>query len=142
MNKPRRARLTRHTLVAAAVAAAAVVTGGSYALASSSHGSEPAAKHTPVAPKLRYIEGQNVAVLGGANGANATKCPKGMYPVSGGPSSSNAVWEIQWSDPDRSSPSVSHPNEWTVGLHNNSASAADFKVFVVCSTASSVSGNY
>ena len=73
---------------------------------------------------------------------NATKCPNGLYPVGGGPSSSHAVWETQWSDADRSTPTASHPDEWTVSLLNNSDSTAAFKVFVVCSSASTLSGNY
>jgi hypothetical protein len=89
---------------------------------------------------LHYLVSGNVVVPAGSVGSNAIKCPTGTFPVGGGPSSPNAVWEIQWSDPDRSTPSATHPNEWTVGLFNTSGSPAVFKVFVVCSTASSVTG--
>jgi hypothetical protein len=89
---------------------------------------------------LHYLISGNVTVPGQSSGSNAIKCPKGTFPVGGGPSSPNAVWLIQWSDPDRSTPTATHPNEWTVGLFNTSSSASVFKVFVVCSTASSVTG--
>jgi hypothetical protein len=100
------------------------------------------ASHTTTASggALHYLVGGNVSVPANSAGSNAEKCPTGTYPVGGGPSSPNAVWLIQWSDPDRSSPTLAHPNEWTVGLFNTSSSAAVFKVFVVCSTASSVTG--
>lgn len=91
---------------------------------------------------LRYIVGQNVFVAANSAGQNATKCPKGMYPIGGGPSSSSSAWTLQWSDADRSAPSVAHPNQWTVGLFNTSGSQQFFKVFVVCSTAQKVSSNY
>lgn len=139
MHNPGRARLTRGTTIAVALAAAAVVAGGGYA-AASSNSTGPAASSAK--ESLRYLVGSNVAVAAQSAGWNATKCPSGMYPVGGGPSSSHAVWEIQWSDADRSTPAAAHPNEWTVSLFNNSNSAALFKVFVVCATASSVSGNY
>jgi hypothetical protein len=89
---------------------------------------------------LHYLIGGNVTVPADSAGSNAIKCPAGMYPVGGGPSSPNAVWDLQWSDPDRSTPTATHPNEWTVGLFNTSGSPAVFKVFVVCATASSVKG--
>lgn len=139
MNTSRRTRMIRHTGIAAALAVAMAVTGGGYAIASSNSTGRTASGDND---SLRYLVGSNVAVAADSAGSNATMCPKGMYPVGGGPSSSQAVWEIQWSDPDRSTPTAAHPNEWTVGLFNNSGSAADFKVFVVCSTATSVSGNY
>ena len=139
MNTSRRTRVIRHAGIAAALAAAMAVTGGGYAIASS-HGTGRTTSGDN--DSLRYLVGSNVVVPAGSAGSNATKCPKGMYPVGGGPSSSQAVWEIQWSDPDRSTSTAAHPNEWTVGLFNNSGSPAAFKVFVVCSTASSVSGNY
>jgi hypothetical protein len=88
---------------------------------------------------LHYLVGGNVVVPANSAGSNATKCPTGTYPIGGGPSSPNAVWEIQWSDPAPST-GTGHPNEWTVGLFNNSGSSSVFKVFVVCSTASSVTG--
>jgi hypothetical protein len=139
MSKPGRGRLTRRTAIAGAAALAAVVTGGGYALASTnSSGQAPSTNGV----SLRYLVGSNVIAAAHSTASNATECPAGMYPVGGGPSSSHAVWEIQWSDADRSTPAVAHPNEWTVSLYNNSNSAAAFKVFVVCSTASSVSGNY
>jgi hypothetical protein len=139
MNKPRRTHLPRGTAIAAALAVATVVTGGGYAIASSNSTGHTA---TTDHDSLRYLVGSNVVVPADSVGQNAMKCPRGMYPVGGGPSSSHAVWEIQWSDADRSSPAKAHPNEWTVGLFNNSNSPAAFKVFVVCSTASSVSGNF
>jgi len=148
MNKSLRTGVTGRTAIAAALAAAAVVSGGGYALASTTatgHAAKPgngSAALTATAPRLKYLVGTDVTVPADSTGSNATKCPTGMYPVGGGPSSPNAVWETQWSDPDRSAPSAAHPNEWTVGLFNNSGSAAAFKVFVVCATASSVSGNY
>jgi hypothetical protein len=138
MHKPGRARLTRRTTIAVALAAAAVVTGGGYA-AAAGNSTGPASSGNE---SLRYLVGPNVIVAAHSAGWNATKCPSGMYPVGGGPSSSHAVWETQWSDADRSSTAAAHPNEWTVSLFNNSDSAALFKVFVVCATASSVSGNY
>jgi hypothetical protein len=148
VNNPLRASLTQRTATAAALSVAAVLSGGGYALASG-HGTGPTAKpgngsanSSVKAARLDYLVGGNVTVPADSAGSNATTCPAGMYPVGGGPSSSKAVWEIQWSDPDRSTPSAAHPNEWAVGLFNNSSSAAAFKVFVVCATASSVSGNY
>ena len=139
MRKPGRGRLTRRTAFAAVAALAAVIMGGGYALASTnSSGQTPNAS----GGSLRYLVGSNVSVAGHSTASNATVCPPGMYPVGGGPSSSHAVWETQWSDADRSTPAAAHPNEWTVSLYNNSNSVAAFKVFVVCSTASSVSGNY
>lgn len=122
--------------------------GGGYAIASShstGYTAKPAngsAALSATAPRLKYLVGGNVVVPADSAGSNVTTCPAGMYPVGGGPSSPNAVWEVQWSDPDRSTPTAAHPNEWAVGLFNNSSSPAAFKVFVVCSTASSVSGNY
>jgi hypothetical protein len=139
MRKAGRGRLTQRTAIAAVAALAAVISGGGYALASTnSSGKSPDTS----GDSLRYLVGSNVSVAAHSTASNATECPSGMYPVGGGPSSSHAVWEIQWSDADRSAPTVAHPNEWTVSLYNNSNSAAAFKVFVVCSTASSVSGNY
>jgi hypothetical protein len=100
---------------------------------------QPASAHVAT---LRYVEGTNVLVQSDAVGFNATKCPRAMYPVGGGSSSPGAGWTLQWSDPDRSTPSASHPNEWTVSLFNNSSSPQYFKVFVVCSTAQKVTSNY
>jgi len=91
---------------------------------------------------LRYIDGTNVSVAAGAVGENATKCPRGMYPIGGGPSSPSAFWTLHWTDPDRSTPSAPHPDEWTVSLRNDSDSTQVFKVFVVCSTAQKVTSNY
>jgi hypothetical protein len=145
MNKPRRAHLSRRTAIAAALTVATVVTGGGYAIASSNstgHTATTATTATTDNDSLRYLVGSNVVVRADSAGWNAMKCPRGMYPVGGGPSSSQAVWEIQWSDADRSNRAKPHPDEWTVGLFNNSDSPATFKVFVVCSTASSVTGNY
>lgn len=100
------------------------------------------ASHSTIASggALHYLISGNVTVPGNSAGSNAEKCPAGTFPIGGGPSSPNAVWLIQWSDPDRSTPTATHPNEWTVGLFNTSGSASVFKVFVVCSTASSVTG--
>jgi hypothetical protein len=139
MRTPGRGRLTRRTAIAAAAALAAVVSGGGYALASTNSSDQTP---TTNGVSLRYIVGSIVIAAAHSAASNATKCPTGMYPVGGGPSSSRTVWEIQWSDPDRSTPAEAHPNEWTVSLYNTSNSTAAFKVFVVCSTASSVSENY
>ena len=139
MRKPALGRLTWRTAIAAAAALAAAVTGGGYALASTNSSGQAA---NITSASLRYLVGSNVFVAAHSTASNATKCPSGMYPVGGGPSSSHAVWEIQWSDADHSTPAAAHPDEWTVSLYNNSNSTAAFKVFVVCSTASSVSGNY
>lgn len=131
----------------AGVLAAILTTAMTPALGASAPAS--AKNHAAAAPAvgtyvatLRYIEGTNVVVPANSAGSNATKCPKGMYPVGGGPSSPSPAWTLQWSDPDRSSPSLAHPNEWTVGLFNNSSSPQVLKVFVVCSTAQKVTGNY
>jgi len=91
---------------------------------------------------LHFIVGSNVAVPANSAGSNATKCPTGTYPVGGGPSSPSPAWTVQWSDPDHSTTSAPHPDEWTVGLFNNSSSTQVFKVFVVCSTAQKVTSNY
>ena len=133
MNKIGHARLARRTVIATACAAAALVAGSGFAFASTNGGASPA---NPQNDALRYLVGGNVFVPAHSVASNATKCPKGMYPIGGGPSSSHAVWETQWSDADRSTPLAAHPNEWTVGLLNNSGSTAAFKVFVVCSSAS------
>jgi hypothetical protein len=132
---------------AAGLLAAIVTTAMTPALAGAS---APASHHAAAArpatdqsgPTLRYIDGTDVSVPGDSVGQNATKCPSGMYPIGGGPSSPSALWTLHWSDPDRSTPSASHPNEWTVSLLNNSSSTQVFKVFVVCSTAQKVTSNY
>jgi hypothetical protein len=139
MNKIGHARLARRTVIAATCAAAALVACSGFAFAASNGAGSPA---NPENDALRYIVGPNVYVAPHSVASNATECPKGLYPVGGGPSSSHAVWETQWSDADRSTPAASHPDEWTVSLLNNSDSTAAFKVFVVCSSASTVSGNY
>ena len=139
MNKIGHIRLARRTVIAATCAAAALVAGSGFAFAATNGAGSPA---NPQNDALRYIVGPNVYVGPHSVASNATKCPKGLYPVGGGPSSSHAVWETQWSDADRSTPMVSHPDEWTVSLLNDSDSTAAFKVFVVCSSASTVSGNY
>ncbi len=139
MNKNGHTRLARRTVIAAVCAAAALVGGSGFAFAATNGAGTPA---NPENDALRYIVGPNVYVGAHSVASNATKCPKGLYPVGGGPSSSHAVWETQWSDADRSTPTASHPDEWTVSLLNNSDSTAAFKVFVVCSSASTVSGNY
>ena len=131
--------LARRTVITATCAAAALVACSGFAFAATNGAGSPA---NPQNDALRYLVGTNVFVGAHSVGWNATKCPKGLYPVGGGPSSSHAVWETQWSDADRSTPTASHPDEWTVSLLNNSDSTAAFKVFVVCSSASTVSGNY
>ena len=139
MRIPGRGRLTRRTATATAAALAVVVAGGGYALASTG-ASGPAPRYD--SPSLIYRVGHNVSVGPHMSSSNAELCPLGTYPIGGGPSSARAVWELQWSDADRSYLGALHPNEWTVGLYNNSGSYAAFKVFVVCSTARSVGGNY
>jgi hypothetical protein len=76
-----------------------------------------------------------------STGQNSASCPRDMYPVGGGLSSFRGNWEIQWSYADSSSRRARHPDEWTVGLYNDSNSRADFRVFVVCETANSGNGN-
>jgi|HubBroStandDraft_1064217.scaffolds.fasta_scaffold378742_2 hypothetical protein len=139
MNKSRSTRMIRRTEIAAVLAAAIVASGGGYAVASS-HGTGRTASRDH--DSLRYLVGSDVLVPADSAGSNATKCPKGMYPVGGGPSSPEAVWQIQWSNADRSTASARHPNEWAVSLFNDSNNSAVFKVFVVCSSANSVSSNY
>jgi hypothetical protein len=139
MNKIGHVRLARRTAITTACAAAALVAGSGLAFASTSGAGSPEGSQNDA---LQYLVGSNVYVPAHGIASNATKCPHGMYPVGGGPSSSHAVWETQWSDADRSTASAAHPDEWTVSLLNNSDSTAAFKVFVVCSTASTVSGNY
>lgn len=133
MNKP---RLTRAIPLLAISAAAVAVAGGGHASAAS--------HHTTVGTggTLHFIEGTSVSVPAGTVGSAATKCPSGTYPVGGGPSSPNAQWTMQWSDPDRSTPTAAHPNEWTVGMLNNTSASQALKVYAVCSTAASVTGNY
>ena len=126
-------------LAASLTAAMTPALGASASASTKSHAA--AAPNTYVAT-LRYIVGSNVVVAANSAGSNATQCPAGMYPVGGGPSSSSSAWTLQWSDPDRSSPSLAHPNEWTVGLFNTSSSPQLLKVFVVCSTAQKVTQNY
>jgi hypothetical protein len=140
MKTSRRIRLSWRTAVTSTVIVAATIAGGGYALASSDGAGHTAARTDRDA--LRYIVGPVVLVGADSLGTNAAKCPKGTFPVGGGPSSSKSVWLVQWSDPDRSSKSAAHPNEWTVGMFNTSGSTADLKVFVVCASANSVKGNY
>jgi hypothetical protein len=90
---------------------------------------------------LRYLVGNNVAVAADSEGQNATKCPSGMYPVGGGPSSPSALWTLQFSNAD-AAVAGNLPNEWHVGLFNGTGSTQVFKVFVVCSTAQKVSSSY
>jgi hypothetical protein len=117
-----------------ALGASARAAGGNHAPAA-----HPASAYSA---SLRYIDGTNVSVAAGAVGQNATKCPSGMYPIGGGPSSPSAFWTLHWTDPDRSTPSAPHPDDWTVSLRNDSDSTQVFKVFVVCSTAQKVTSNY
>lgn len=126
-------------VLAAILTAAMTPALGASAPASTKNHAAPALTYVA---SLRYIVGTNVVVPANSAGSNATKCPTGMYPVGGGPSSPSPAWTLQWSDPDRSSPSLAHPDEWTVGLFNNSSSPQVLKVFVVCSTAQKVTGNY
>ncbi len=142
MNKPRLVRAIPLAAVGAAVVVAAAIMSGGYALASSNNHAPTVHTALGDVDALRYLVGTNVLVPANSAGSNATECPIGMYPVGGGPSSSNAQWTLQWSDPDRSTPTAAHPDEWTVGLFNNSSSAQNLKVFVVCATASKVTGNY
>ncbi len=131
----------RLTTLGAAVVAATAVMGGGYALASSN-------THAPNAPRvdtykatLRYLVGSNVSVAAGSAGQNATQCPSGMYPVGGGPSSPSALWTLAFSNAD-AAVAGNLPNEWHVGMFNNSGSTQVFKVFVVCSTAQKVTSSY
>jgi hypothetical protein len=138
MRKPGHGRLTRRTAIAAAAAVAAVVAGGGYALASTD-GNAPAQGGN--GPSFQYITGSRVSVDSRSTGQDAATCPRRMYPVGGGFSSSRGRWEIQWSYADSSNRRGRNPDEWTVGLFNDSNSRADFRVFVVCSTGSSDNGN-
>jgi hypothetical protein len=90
---------------------------------------------------LRYLVGNNVSVPADSAGQNATRCPSGMYPVGGGPSSPSTLWTLQFSNAD-AAVAGNRPTEWHVSLFNNSSSAQVFKVFVVCSTAQKVSSSY
>jgi hypothetical protein len=136
MRKPGHGRLTRRTAIAAAASLTAVVAGGGYALAST-NGNAPAADRNGVS--LRYITGDRISVRAHDTGDNATRCPRDMYPISGGViSRRDAEWEIQSSYADRSDRRFRDPDEWTMSLLNNSDRRAEFRVFVVCSTADSV----
>jgi hypothetical protein len=139
MRKPGNGRLTRRTAIAAAAALAIVVAGGGYAVASTG-GNVPAANNN--GPNLFYFVGKTVNVAPRSTGENATTCPSNTYPVGGGPSSSRDQWELQWSNASRSNRRARQPDEWSVRLYNNSDQRADFRVYVVCSTAGTVSGNY
>ena len=138
MRKPGKSRLTRRAAIPAAAALAVVVAGGGYALAST-NASGPAASN---GPNLLYLVGKTVTVSPRATGENATTCPVNMYPVGGGPSSSRDQWELQWSNASRSTRRARQPDEWSVRLYNNSDQRAEFRVYVVCSTAGSVAINY
>jgi hypothetical protein len=139
MRKPGNGRLTRRTITATAAALAVVVAGGGYALASTD-GNGPAASNN--GPTLLYLVGKTVIVPPNSTGQNATVCPSNTYPVGGGPSSARDQWELQWSNASRSDRRAHEPDEWTVRLYNNSNQSADFRVYVVCSTAGSVASNY
>lgn len=132
---------TAGLLAAILTAAMNPALGASVRTASSKHtaAAHPARAYSAT---LRYIEGTDVTVPAGSVGENATKCPRGMYAIGGGPSSPSALWTLHWSGAGRSAPSVSYPNEWTVSLRNASNSPQVLKVFVVCSTAQKVSSNY
>jgi len=142
MNKPRFARAVPLLTISAAAVVAAAVIGGGHALAASNGHTSTVHPGVTSGGALHYIEGTSVSVPADSAGSAAAKCPSGTYPVGGGPSSPSAQWLVQWSDPDRSTPSAAHPNEWTVSMFNDTSSAQALKVFVVCSTASSVTGNY
>jgi len=139
MRKPGHGRLTRRTAIAATASLAAVVAGGGYALAST-EGNEPAANNN--GPSLLYLVGRTVTVPPNSTGENSTACPVNTYPVGGGPSSSRDQWELQWSNASRSNRRARQPDEWSVRLYNNSGQRAEFRVYVVCSTAGSVGSNY
>ena len=139
MRKPEKGRLTRRTITVTAAALAVIAAGGGYALAST-NGNGPAANNN--GPNLLYLVGKTVNVPPNSTGENATTCPTNMYPVGGGPSSSRDQWELQWSNASRSNRRVRQPDEWSVRLYNNSNQRADFRVYVVCSTAGSVASNY
>jgi hypothetical protein len=131
----------RLTTISAAVVVATAVMGGGYALASSNNHATNAPRVDTYKATLRYLVGNNVSVPADSVGQNATKCPSGMYPVGGGPSSPSTMWTLQFSNAD-AAVSGNLPNEWHVGLFNNTSSTQVFKVFVVCSTAQKVSSNY
>ena len=139
MRKPGNGRLTRRTITATAAALAVVIAGGGYALASTD-GNGPAASNN--GPTLLYLVGKTVIVPPNSTGQSATECPVNTYPVGGGPSSSRDQWELQWSNAGRSDRRARQPDDWTVRLYNNSNQSADFRVYVVCSTAGSVASNY
>jgi hypothetical protein len=128
------------TIGAAVVAATAVLSGG-YALASSNNHAPNAHRVHTYSATLRYLVGNSVAVAADSAGQNATKCPSGMYPVGGGPRSPSALWTLQFSNAD-AAVAGNLPNEWHVGLFNDTGSTQVFKVFVVCSTAQKVSSSY
>ena len=89
MNKIGHVRLARRTVIAATCAAAALVACSGFAFAATNGAGSP---ENPQNDALRYIVGPNVYVAPYSVASNATKCPKGLYPVGGGPSSSHAVW--------------------------------------------------
>ncbi len=131
---------TKLGFVAVVVAAAVglLASGGGFALASSKgHASSRAGFQL----NLHYVEGSSKSVAASSSGSAATKCPSGMHPIGGGPSSSNP-YDLQWSDPDRSKSSAKYPNEWTVGIYNPNGFSIPLKVFVVCANASTVSSTY
>jgi hypothetical protein len=131
----------RLTTISAAVVVATAVMGGGYALAANNNHATNGHGVDTFKATLRYIDGNNVSVPADSAGQNATKCPSGMFPVGGGPSSPSALWTLQFSNAD-AAVAGNLPNEWHVGLFNNTGSAQVFKVFVVCSTAQKVSSNY
>jgi hypothetical protein len=134
-------RTGKHLGFVAVVVAATVgllAGGGGFALASSKG---HAGSRAGFKLNLRYVEGSSTFVAANSSGSAMTKCPSGMHPIGGGPSSSN-LFDLQWSDPDRSKSSATYPNEWTVGIYNPNGSAIPLKVFVVCANASTVSSTY
>src|SRR5215470_12746056 len=98
MNKPRWVRAIPLTAITAAGAVAAAVMGGGYALAASSSHAAGVPRVATYTDSLHFLVGSNVSVAAGTSGVNATKCPSGSYPVGGGPSSSSALWLLQFSD--------------------------------------------
>ncbi len=128
------------SLVAVVVATAAGLLAGGGAFAAASP-SRHLAKHHGFSLKLRYIQGSGTTVPANSSGSAAAQCPSGMYPIGGGPSSSNN-FDLNWSDADRSSPSATYPDEWTVGITNPNGFSIPLKAYVVCANASKVSSTY
>ena len=110
-----------------------LLSGTKYAVAVQSQPTNPSQTCAVTAPGT---------VIAGAPVTVGVACTTNTYPVGGGPSSSRDQWELQWSNASRSNRRARQPDEWSVRMYNNSDQRADFRVYVVCSTAGSVSGNY